>query len=147
MAIIYNTNIKKNIWVFFLSLFLAFHAFANDYLGTWEIKKVENFAFSLNAPSPIGAKMIIAKDSIKIFERSYAQVRYQNEKAILSSDDGSAGDPRYSPFYGIGPKRDTLNILDVYLNDKVILWLEILSLNELLYRYDGNFYFLKRISN
>jgi len=147
MAIIYNTNIMKNILVFFLSLFVAFNAFANDYLGTWEVKKVENYAFSLNAPSPIGAKMIIAKDSIKIFERSYPQIRYQNEKIILSSDDGSAGDRRYSPFYGIGPKRTTLDILDVYLNDKVFLWLEILSPSELLYRYDGNFYFLKRVSN
>jgi len=147
MAIIFNTSINKNILVIFLSCWVALHAFGDDYLGTWEVNKVENYGFSLTTPSPIGAKMIITKDSIQVFERSYTPVRYQNEKIIISSEDNTIDDSRYSPFYGIGPKRSTLNILDVYFKGKIHFWLEILSLNELLYRYDGNFYYLKRVSN
>lgn len=123
----------------------------SNFYGVWIVTNVERYRGGLTtekeARSYINKTMTISRDRYISLISSLSNPIYQYRKINNKLPEGVVSQDRTSAFYGYKMERDTVHLFEVYDKDEPFSSFEVISQNELLFMFDGWFFFLSRKQN
>lgn len=136
-----HSNIKSNQATF------DFSKISNFY-GVWIITNVERYRGGLTtekeAKNYINKTITISKNSFVFLISSVSNPIYKYRKIDDKFEEGVVPQDRTSSFYGYKMERDIIHLFEVYDKDELYTNFEVISPSELLFMFDGWFFFGSR---
>jgi hypothetical protein len=120
----------------------------SNFYGVWIVTNVERYRGGLTteeeAKSYIQKTITISKDKYIAFISSLSNPIYKYRKINNKLPEGVVSQDKTSSFYGYKMERDIIHLYEVYDKDELYADFEAISPNELLFMFDGWFFFSSR---